>query len=209
MSFLKKLKFCGRTTFHPMKGFYELKFEKIGSLGPAFVFLILLLVSQILRVTLTGYIFNTNSSFSFNIFMEVGKIVAPIILWTLASWCLTVSFEGEGTIKQVFIATCYATVPLTFVNIVHTILTQVFSLSEAAYLDVFNTIGMVFVGFLILIAMLETHQYTFLRTVISSIVTIIGIVIILFICLLCFNLVQQVFGFFQSIYREIAFRWLS
>lgn len=40
------------------------------------------------------------------------SVALPVALWVLANWCLTTLFDGEGTLKDVYIATCYALTPL-------------------------------------------------------------------------------------------------
>ena len=50
-----------------------------------------------------------------------------------------------------------------------------------------------------------THQYSFKKTVLTCICTVVGMGIIMFIGLLFFNVIQQMITFFTTIYKEIRF----
>ncbi len=57
----------------------------------------------------TGYIFperlrhrGWNTCFS-----AITSVVMPVMLFVVANWCLTTLLEGEGSFRDVFVATCY------------------------------------------------------------------------------------------------------
>jgi hypothetical protein len=56
--------------------------------------------------------------------------------------------------------------------------------------------------------MMGTHQYTFFKNIIVSILTIFGIAVIIFIILLGFQLIQQIYTFVYSVYKELSFRYI-
>ena len=43
-----------------------------------------------------------------NIFAQIASVVVPLLLWVMANWCLTTLFDGEGSFKDIFIATSYS-----------------------------------------------------------------------------------------------------
>ena len=51
-----------------------------------------------------------------------------------------------------------------------------------------------------------THQYTMAKTVFTSLLSVVGMGLMIFIRLLVFILLQQMISFVYTIYREIAFR---
>ncbi len=61
-------------------------------------------------------------------------------------------------------------------------------------------IGLIFIGTMV------THEYSSVKTVITSISTIAGIAVVLFISLLFTSLINQVTGFVYKLYLEIVFR---
>jgi cell division protein FtsX len=52
------------------------------------------------------------------------------------------------------------------------------------------------------------HEYGLLKTIFMIIATIVAIAVILFIMLLFLSLIQQVYSYFSSIYREFVMRFL-
>ena len=69
-----------------------------------------------------------------------------------------------------------------------------------------SVVSLIWTGFLLFAAMLSIHQYTAGKTVLSILATVLGMGIILFLCVLFFNLIQQLFSFGYNIYNEIVFR---
>ncbi|MBP3388655.1 MAG: YIP1 family protein, partial [Clostridia bacterium] len=59
---------------------------------------------------------------------------------------------------------------------------------------------------LMVIGIKEVHQYSWLKTICTLFLTAVAALIILFICLLFFSLVQEIIGFFYSIQKEIIMR---
>ena len=61
-------------------------------------------------------------------------------------------------------------------------------------------VGLIYVGTMI------THEYSGPKTLITSVSTVAGIAVVLFILLLFTSLVNQVIGFIYKIYLELVFR---
>ncbi len=207
-NFSTRVKFAFHVLSHPIRGFYELKYEKEGSLSLGLMILFGVFVTSVIRSTMTGYLFNQDYGTPINIFVIFAKTVFPFLLWSIASWCLTVLFSGEGTMKEIFTAVSYATLPLIFSNVLLTLLTNVLINKESMYITFFDTFFWIWTFALIFIAMMGTHQYTFLKNIIVSILTIFGIAVIIFIILLGFQLIQQIYTFVYSVYKELSFRYI-
>lgn len=192
--------------FHPFKGFYELKYENKGRLSISLIFLTLYFFSVSVKDSLSGYLFNENAISGFSIVICLFKAIVPITLFCLANWCLTLVLNGEATYKQLFIADMYALVPMIIYNFLFTFLSNVFSLDESIYLNLFFCIAMIWTGFLLITAVMETNQYSFGKAVLSCILAIIGIAVLILLFLLCFDLIGQIFYFLSSVIKEISYR---
>ena len=200
------VKFAFYVLAHPLRGFYELKFEKQGRLMIGLLILLCVFVTSLVRSTSTGYLFNPDSGVPVNVFFVFAKTVVPFFLWSVASWCLTVLFSGEGTMKDIFTAVSYAALPLVFANILLTVLSNVLSEKEAVYITFFNVVFWIWTCFLIFAAMMEIHQYSFGKNILVSVLTIFGVAVILFLLLLGFHLLQQIYVVVYSVYKELTFR---
>lgn len=62
MKLLKELKYSLYIMIHPFDGFYDLKFEKRGSMKSAGILYLLFVLSVIIKRQLTGYLFNPNDT---------------------------------------------------------------------------------------------------------------------------------------------------
>ena len=130
----------------------------------------------------------------------------PVLLWVTANWCLTTLFDGEGSIKDIFIATCYSLVPLILFMIPATAITNVLTLSEASIYNMLMTLGWVWVGILIFFGTMVTHDYSLMKNVITTIGTVVGMAFIMFCGVLFSTLLVKMVNFISGIVTEISYR---
>lgn len=206
MELLNSLRYSLHLIFHPFDGFWDLKHEKRGSVKASIVILISLILTFIFRRQLTGFLFNHNDLKRLNIFNEVMSVVIPFVLWCVANWCLTTLMDGEGSFKDIFIATAYALVPLVLINIPLILVSRMLILEEGSFYSFFLSVSVFWSGALIVLGTMTVHQYSMAKTIVTSLLIIVGMGLIIFIGLLFFSLLQQMFGFVYVIYRELAFR---
>ena len=204
---LEKLKFSTYVIFHPFKGFWELKKEKKGNYASAGILVALLVVVFIIRRQLTGFIFNTNDVNEMNIFFEISGVLLPFILWCIANWCITTLMDGEGNFKEIVITTAYAITPLILINIPLVILSNIITINDGSIYYFLDAVALLWTGALLVFGLMTIHEFTFSKTILTAIIAIVGMIIIVFIGLLFFALVQQIANFLGIIYRELALRY--
>lgn len=191
--------------FHPFDGFWDLKHEKRGNFKAGIFFLVL---------TIVGYVYNDiGQSFWFdpynqgiNIIGEASGVLLPFALWVVSNWCLTTLFEGEGSLKDICLATCYALLPLPMMMIPATILTHVFTLDESSIVSLLISIGYIWTAMLLFFGVMITHDYSFGKNILTVLGTLVGMIIIMFIVLLFSGLFTKITSFISNIYTELAFR---
>ena len=191
---------------HPFKGFWEIKHEGRGSLETAVVLLIVSILVSIASDFYSGYLFNTSGGVDYNFLSTIATSLILYILWCTANWCLTCLGDGEGTFRDICIATAYALVPFILIQFLLVFLSNFFVLNEAVFYKMINMISLVWTGFLLVTGMLVTHQYTLARTLVICIFTVLGMAILAYLVLLLFNLVQQVVIFASTVIDEIMIR---
>ena len=64
-------------------------------------------------------------------------------------------------------------------------------------------LGIWWTAVLLLAGLSTIHQFSFGKTILSVILTIIGIAVIIFLAIMFFGILKQVVSFFTSIYSEI------
>ena len=190
---------------HPFDGFWDLKHEKRGSLRAALIYLALTVLAFTYNGIGQSYIYNPKGATQ-SIFLQIASVVLPVILWVAANWCFTTLFEGEGSAKDILIATCYALVPIPMLLIPATMLTHVLALSESGFVSLITGIMWVWVGLLIFFGSMITHDYTLGKNVLMTIATIIGMTIIMFLGILFSMLVTKMIMFVSNIVTEVSYR---
>ena len=191
--------------FHPFDGFWDIKHEKRGSVKGATTILVITILAFMYQSVGRGWLFNPYGGGTSYLMASI-SVVLPVALWVLSNWCLTTLFDGEGSLKDVYIATCYALTPLPLFVIPLTIVSNFVALDEIALIGMLLTIAYVWTGFLIFFGMMTIHDYTLGKNVIISIFTLLGVAIIMFIAMLFTGLIQKVVTFVYNIVVEIQFR---
>lgn len=191
---------------HPAEGFEGIKWSKKGSLRVSFILLLLFFgVSVFVRQT-TGFIFNFNRPDRLNLLMEFSKTVVPFLLWVVANWSLCTLLDGEGRFSEIWTATAYALFPFIVVSVPEALISNLLARREGAFLGMLSVLANGWSLVLLIMAMKEIHQYSFKKTIISMMLTVLGMGVIIFLGVLIFSLFQQLFIFLATVYSEIKFR---
>ncbi|MBR4869006.1 MAG: hypothetical protein IKU10_07600 [Clostridia bacterium] len=205
-TFLSKVLYGFYIMIHPFDGFWDAKHEKRGSAAAASVIALFLIVARIISKFFTNYLFNAAYGTKISIMSEILIVVMPLLLWTLSNWCVTTLADGEGSIKDVYIFTCYALLPMALFTIVNTVMSHFIILDEAMYITFFGSLGVIWSGFLIFSGNTQTHRYTVLKSIISIVLAVVGMAIIVFLALVIFTTYQQIYSFGDSIVKELTYR---
>lgn len=203
---VRELKFSNHIMFHPIDGFWDLKREKRGSLKAANVLTALFIILYGVRVQCSGYTFTHQLFEEIDVIFEVIMMVLPLAMWIISNWCFTSLMDGEGTMKDIYIATAYALKPYIITAIPLLILSHCLSGNEAFIYNTFDGIVMVWMLGLIFFGMMITHNYSLGKGVLTAILTLIGICLMMFLILVCFNVLQDMTAFGTDLYKEIIYR---
>ncbi len=203
-SFKEEFLYSTHLIFHPFDGFWDLKHEQRGSVRAALTFIVLTIAAFAYQSVGCAYLFGSGGSS--NLFMQVLSVAIPVLLWVTANWCLTTLFEGEGSFKDVFIATGYALAPLPVFIVISTLLTHILTLQEAGIVSMLQTIGYVWVGLLLFFGIMITHDYQLVKNILTVIGTIVGMAFIMFLAILFSTLIGKIVGFVSNIITEVSFR---
>ena len=192
--------------FHPFKGYWDLKRAKRGSVRAATTILALALVSMLFRGVAMGYVYTGKTTSDFNLVVNLLVMVGVVAIWCIANRCLTSLMYGEGSLKDVYVASCYALLPIVFFTIPATLLSNFITVNETMFVNFFLTLGYLWAGLLLFCAILSTHDYQFGTNVMAVSLTLVGMIIIVFLMLLFVNLIGQMIMMVTNIYNEITFR---
>ena len=191
---------------HPFDGFWDLKHAGKGSVGAATTLLLLTVFSYTFNRQYAGYFFTSYNPNTFSILLESLTVLLPFGLWVAANWCLTTLMDGEGTLKDIYIATAYSLTPIVILYVPATILSMVLSEGSGAYYQFFLILALLWSLLLLILGTSVTHQYTITKTLLTCIGNILGMLFLLFLGLILYHLVQQVLAFVVNSYTELSFR---
>ena len=187
--------------FHPFDGFWDLKHEKRGSVRAATTILGITVLAFFYQAIGQGYIFQPRENYD-TIILQVVAVLVPVLLWVISNWCLTTLFDGEGSLKDVYVSTCYSLAPLPLFVIASTILTNVLVITEQQMVTLLVSIGYVWVAFLLFFGTLVTHGYSIGKNVITILGTIVAMVVIMFVAILFSSLIIKMVTFIVSLFTE-------
>jgi hypothetical protein len=114
--------------------------------------------------------------------------------------------DGKGKLGQIYMATAYAMTPYILIRMPLVLISHLLTVEESSYYYIFSNFATIWCVLLVLCAMMMVHDYSLGKAVFSSILTIVGMMIIIFLIVMFFSLITQSFGYFISLYKEVAFR---
>ena len=191
---------------HPFDGFWELTREGHGTMAAANTFLILFLVTRVLKLMCTSFQFVMVAVQHINVWEQMGSLLLPFLVLCLANWAMTTLFEGKGRFRDIYIAMCYALVPYILIQLPMILVSNMLTYEEGSLYTVMLSISVIWCVFLAFIGLMQIHDYSPGKTFIFIIVTIVGAAVIIFLTLVFFSLLSDALGFFVSLYKEMAFR---
>lgn len=204
-TYVQELLYCFHLMFHPFDGFWDLKHEKRGSVRAGVTFLVIAIVTFYYQSIGQGYITNPTGNYS-SIFSQVLSVLAPFFLWVVANWCLTTLFDGEGSFKDIFIAVSYSLSPLPLLIIPSTIISNVVTSSETTIVNLLVSVAFIWIGLLIFLGMMVTHDYSISKNILTSLGTIVGMAVIMFLAILFTTLLGKIVSFVTNIIDELSYR---
>lgn len=191
---------------HPVEGFEDLRWKKQGSVKIAAVIVFLLFVAMVADRQLTGFQFNNNYVKIFNVVPLIVQSVVYYLTWCVGNWSICTLLEGEGTFKRIAIYSAYSLVPYIVCTLIKVGFSNVLVQDESIWITALTWLGFGWSIVLMIQAMKACHQYSFSKTLVSLVLTLVAMLLILFLAILLLSLFQQVYVFFYSIYTEIAYR---
>lgn len=191
---------------HPIDTMETFKYERNGSYLIGVIILAVYFLSDVLKKTGTGFIFNVSKIENFNIFHSFYATAAIVLLFILANWCFTTLTDGEGKIGDIFIVVTYSIVPMVAFNFFAVIASNWLVKGEEFFINYTGIVIKLWVAILLFYGLKVIHDYKFFKTFGVIILTFVGMGIILFLIALFMQMTQQLFGFFNLLYSEFLLR---
>lgn len=191
------------TLRHPIDGFEQFKRRNIASVALSAAVIAVWFLEELLKKYFTGFIFAGGNT-DFNPMALVVGTIGIYAVYVASSWCVASFIEGKGTLKDIVAATAYSMIPYVLCRLLTIPLSNVLTSNEAVFITLIEAIGLLWSAVLMLGGIYAIHQYSFSKTLLSVLLTVIGMIIIVFVLVIFYSLLQQAWGFIESLYQEIT-----
>ena len=200
----QKLKMLFSVPFHPIQTFGDIQSKKQGSWKICIVLAISYYIVSVLRVLLGGFAFTLYDAETFNSLLVFVRSTGLIILWIIVNWAVSTLFAGKGKIIDISTVTCYSLLPLIIGEIVQIVFTNILIPEESAFISIFYVIMMLYTLLLIMVGTIVIHEFDMKKFVLTTLLTLLGIAIVVFLIVMVFLLIQQLGTFLISVYSELT-----
>lgn len=203
---LRSLRYALHVIIHPLAGFWDLVHEKQGSIAAANILVFLVLVTRLVRLRFTGFMFLDVYWPTVSIWTEVLSILVPLMLFVVANWGITTLFDGKGSFKNIYMGVAYALTPYILLQIPMVIMSNFVTVDEGVFYTLMDSMSLLWSGALIVCALMKIHDYTLGGTILSTVVSVVGMLAIALLCLIFFSMFTEAIGYFTSLIQEIRIR---
>lgn len=194
------------TVSHPSDGFYWIRHGEKGSVAIAILMVVLFGLCFTLNRLLAGFVVNDINERTVNALWIMSGVLMLYLLLCVGNWSITCLMDGEGRLKDIAIAIGYSLLPMIVCYIAATIVSQFVAENEEAFYAIIIFLGTAYTLIMALIGIMQVHNYTLGKTLLTLLLTLVAVFIIIFLMMLIANFIGQVFGFVRSIYTELIFR---
>lgn len=194
------------TASHPADGYYWIRHEDTGSVWIAVLLVVLFSLSFSMNRMYASFVVSDVNPRSVASFQELAGVLTLYIMLCVGNWSVTCLMDGEGRFKDILIAVGYAMLPMIFTFNIATVVSQIIAENEEGFYTIILIIGIAYTGMMMLTGIMQVHNYTLGKTLLTLFLTLIAVFIIIFLVLLILNFITQIVTFIQSIYYELIFR---
>lgn len=188
---------------HPVNTFLSVKEKGYGSVLLSVIITMIFYIVTVLQTLAGGFMFTVYDSETFNSIWVLARTVGFVLLWIISNWLVSLLTGGRGTLKDISVVTCYSLIPLIFQRIIYIVLTHILLPSEAEFLGILNAIALIYFIILLLVGLSAIHDFEFGRLIGTSLLSLVGMAVIVFFIILLVILAQQFYGFIVTLISEL------
>lgn len=192
--------------FHPFDGFDDLKNHKKGKLWVALLFIALYALLRIVTYQYESFVINLRNPMDLNNIQETFSVVLIVTLFVVGNWSVTTLMEGKGKFKEILMVTGYALFPVIIIGFPAVIISNFLTLEEISFYTLAVSISYFFTAWMLFMGILNIHQFGLMKTIGCFILTIFSMLVMMFLGLLFFDLIQQFISFIAAIITELGLR---
>jgi hypothetical protein len=199
-------KLAGQVLAHPIDFYYDLQEPGRARYRDAAFMMALVVAVRILSLSISGILFQRREAYEISFITEASSILILWLTWTVANWGISTIQEGEGKFKELLVGGAYALTPYVVMTLPLSLLTNVLTLQEMPVYIFISGFVFLWVAFLLIMKVKILHDFNLYKLLGILMLTIVGMLIIWFVLILFYGLVNQAFNFVAGLITEIRFR---
>lgn len=200
----EKIKEFKYIMFHPEDGFYTMHISKSGSVFFAVIIAFLWFFAELFTQQYTSFRYNNYNKTNINIiYIFLGTFLFTI-LFSVSNWAICTLFDGEGSFAEILTVTGYSLFPYVIAKFISIIMSYILTVDESTFINFVSVIGLIYTVVLLCIGLIQIHDYTFTKMLLSVFSTILGVLLIVVFIFLLMTLFGQLFSFISSLFEEVT-----
>ena len=200
------LAYAFRYMRHPIDASYGIAREGRASWLSSGVLLAAFILEFLAYKYLCGFLQKTIQDGRYELFSDIGIILAAVLGLTLCHYLVCTINDGEGRVKQIFTYFCYSLTPYIVLTPAAFLLSHVLTLNEQFLLSFLRIITTGWMAVLIVIGIREVNNYTAKETAKVILLTVFTVLIMALIIFVLYILWAQVIEFISAIAGEVTYR---
>lgn len=201
-----KVYYIGRALTHPFDAFYEMRFRGKGSPAAAAGFIAAFGILQCISRQYTGFVMNNAQIASMNSLSIFATWTVGIVLFIISNWAVTTLLNGKGGMADIAEVVGYSLIPVELTMLLCILLSNFVIQEEAMIVNVIAGIGIVWFLFMMVAGLCTIHEYGLGKNIAAVLLTFVAAVVIIFLGVLFFTLIEQMITFIVDIARELIRR---
>lgn len=198
-----QLNTCVSTMYHPFRAFYDIKYRGQGSVVIALVLTALFFLSGAFCTICSDFRYTNFDASVYNIAFQLVQTIGIILLWTVGNWAISSLMGGKGRIKEVFIVTAYATLPLILFNVISTPLSHIIASESSFAISGLKILAYIICGIVLCVGLMTIHEESFTRVLALAFLTVVMMILIVFVVFMIGILLTQCYGFIRDVVSEV------
>ena len=192
--------------FHPSSAAEQIRPRGFASPLKAAIIVAVWFIAATLSYFFTGFSFNENRAVDFNVFYTLLQTAGLFLIFVIANYGLASFMTGKGKLREIVTVTAYSLIPYIVSILINTAFSNILTRDEGMFMSIITAVGLLWTFFMLFAGLMTVHQYSVGKTVLSFLITMFGMLVIIFLAVLFITLYAQVLSFVDSIVREVSIR---
>ena len=191
---------------HPVDGAYGIANEGRANWLVSSIILAIFIIEFIISKYTCGFLMKTVMEGRYEIFSDIGTVLAVMIALTASTYLVCTINDGEGTVKKLYTMFCYTLIPYVVLTPVVYLLSHVLTVNEVFLVTMLNLLIYGWIAVIGFIGLKEVNNFKMGETVKIILLTVFTVLILALLIFIIYVLWAQVFEFVSAIFGEVVYR---